>query len=352
MSKKNIREQSLPELKEYFEGMGDKKFRAMQAYEWLWKKNARSFGEMSNLSLELREKLAGEFELNPITVDTTQHSSDGTLKSRFKTYDGHLMEGVLIPTEKRFTACVSSQIGCSLTCRFCATGQMDRIRNLGFDEIYDQVAILNEQCQETYGHGLTNIVYMGMGEPLLNLKELIKAVKCLNQDVGIGQRSQTISTVGLPGKIRELADQQLQTTLAVSLHAANQMLRQQLIPSAEHYPLAKLLSECKEYVAITGRRITFEYVLLSGINDLPGHATELAKILRGFQTHVNLIPYNPIKEADYRRPTEVAINRFAESLQKENIAVSVRYSRGLETDAACGQLRSSSIPREIAPQKA
>src|SRR5690606_32231778 len=165
MLKKRIREQTLPELKSYFESVGDKKFRAIQTYEWLWKKNARSFEDMSNLSKELRQQLETDFLLETIVVDTTQHSSDGTLKSRFRTHDGHLMEGVLIPTEKRYTACVSSQIGCSLTCRFCATGQMERIRNLSFEEIYDQVAILNDQCQEAFAQNLTNIVYMGMGEP-------------------------------------------------------------------------------------------------------------------------------------------------------------------------------------------
>ncbi len=173
---RNIREFSLQQLKDYFESIGDKKFRAMQAYEWLWKKNARSFDEMSNLSLELRKKLAEDFDMNAITVDATQHSADGTLKSRFKTFDGHLIEGVLIPTEKRNTACVSSQIGCSLTCKFCATGMMDRKRNLTFDEIYDQVAMLNEQSEKVYNKKLTNIVYMGMGEPLLNYKNVLKSI--------------------------------------------------------------------------------------------------------------------------------------------------------------------------------
>ena len=207
----------------------------MQAYEWLWKKNVRSFGDMSNLSLELREKLASEFELNPITVDTTQHSSDGTLKSRFKTFDGHLMEGVLIPTEKRFTACVSSQIGCSLTCRFCATGQMDRIRNLGFDEIYDQVAILNEQCQKAFGQNLTNIVYMGMGEPLLNYKNVLKSIDKItaSDSMAMSPRRITVSTAGVAKMIRQLGDDQVRFNLALSLHAADDAKRNEIMPINE-----------------------------------------------------------------------------------------------------------------------
>ena len=224
-----------------------------------------------------------------------------------------------------------------MACDFCATGKGGFTRNLHSYEIVDQVLTV----QEDFGQRVSNVVFMGMGEPLINLSEVVAALKCLNQDVGIGQRSLTVSTVGLPGKIRELAQHQLQVTFAVSLHASNQTLREKLIPSADHYPLEKLFGECREYVKITGRRVTFEYILLAGVNDLPEHALELAQRLRGFQTHVNLIPYNPINEADYQRPSKQSIQNFTELLRRKHIAVSVRYSRGLEADAACGQLRAS-----------
>lgn len=338
--------QSLEQLTTWVEEKGQPSYRGKQLYDWIYQKSVSSLADITVFPKYWRDNLA-DYPLGRSKVHYRSIAPDKTRKYLLRLDDGLIIETVGIPTAKRLTVCVSSQVGCVMACDFCATGKSGFTRNLKFHEIVDQVLTV----QQDFNRRVSHVVFMGMGEPLLNTKELIKAVKCLNQHVGIGQRSQTISTVGLPGKIRELADYQLQATLAVSIHASNQMLREQLIPSAEHYPLTKLLSECKEYVAITGRRITFEYILLSGVNDLPGHATELAKNLRGFQTHVNLIPYNPIKEADYRRPTDMAVDRFAQLLQKENIAVSVRYSRGLEADAACGQLRSSSVPKEIAPQK-
>jgi len=227
-------------------------------------------------------------------------------------------------------------VGCAMNCDFCATGKSGFTRNLKAYEIVDQILTVQEDFQQR----VSNVVFMGMGEPLLNLKEVIAAVKSINQDMGIGQRSVTISTVGLAKKIRELAEYKLQITFAVSLHASNQKLREKLIPTAKHYPLPDLLAECREYVKITGRRVTFEYILLAGVNDLPENALELAKHLRGFQTHVNLIPYNPITEADYQRPNETRINQFVNLLKQQKIAVTVRYSRGLEAEAACGQLKA------------
>jgi len=330
--------QSVEELTAWVKQQGQPSYRGKQLYDWIYQKSVSSLADISVFPKSWRDKL-GDYPLGRSKVHYRSIAPDQTRKYLLRQDDGVIIETVGIPTAKRLTVCVSSQVGCAMNCDFCATGKEGFTRNLKAHEIVEQVLTV----QEDFNRRVSHIVFMGMGEPLLNIRELIQAVKCLNQHVGIGQRSVTISTVGLPGKIRELADHQLQTTLAVSLHASNQMLREKLIPSAKHYPLTKLLSECKQYVAITGRRITFEYILLSGVNDLDGHAAELAKNLRGFQTHVNLIPYNPIKEADYRRPTEAAINRFADLLQKENIAVSVRYSRGLETEAACGQLRSSSI---------
>ncbi len=341
MLKKNIREQSLPELKEYFEGMGDKKFRAMQAYEWLWKKNARSFAEMSNLSLELREKLAVEFDLKPITVDTTQHSSDGTLKSRFKTFDGHLMEGVLIPTEKRFTACVSSQIGCSLTCRFCATGQMDRIRNLGFDEIYDQVAILNEQCQKTYGQNLTNIVYMGMGEPLLNYKNVLKSIDRItaSDSMGMSPRRITVSTAGVAKMIKQLGDDDVRFNLALSLHAADDKKRNEIMPINETNTIDHLVEALNYFYQKTKNDITLEYILFKDKNDSIEDAENLISIYRKVPTHlVNVIEYNPVAGVSFIKPDEDATQRFTDHLAKNRVNVRVRRSRGKDIDAACGQL--------------
>jgi 23S rRNA (adenine2503-C2)-methyltransferase len=268
---------------------------------------------------------------------------DGTVKFLLRLADGHIIETVGMPTYdvsasrlSRLTVCVSSQVGCPMACDFCATGKGGFLRNLEAHEIIDQVLTV----QEDFGQRVSNIVFMGMGEPLLNTDNVLAAVRSLNTDVGIGQRTMTISTVGIPGHIRRLAAHKLQVTLAVSLHASNQPTREALIPSAKHYPLEALLDECRDYVQQTGRRVTFEYILLAGLNDEPEHAAELAHHLRGFQSHVNLIPYNPISEVDYQRPDERRIKAFVRSLQDHRIAVSVRYSRGLEADAACGQLRA------------
>lgn len=325
--------------------MGDKKFRAMQAYEWLWKKNARSFSEMSNLSLELREKLAVEFDLKPISVDTTQHSSDGTLKSRFKTFDGHLMEGVLIPTEKRFTACVSSQIGCSLTCRFCATGQMDRIRNLGFDEIYDQVAILNEQCQKAYGQNLTNIVYMGMGEPLLNYKNVLKSIDKITaaDSMGMSPRRITVSTAGVAKMIRQLGDDQVRFNLALSLHAADDQKRNEIMPINETNTIDHLIEALNYFYQKTKNDITLEYILFKDKNDSIEDANNLISIYRKVPTHlVNVIEYNPVAGVAFVKPDEDATQSFTDHLAKNRVNVRVRRSRGKDIDAACGQLANKS----------
>ena len=246
-NKINIRELGLAELKEYFESIGDKKFRAIQAYEWLWKKNARHFDDMSNLSLDLRKKLAEDFELNAITIDVTQTSSDGTIKSRFKTHDSHLLEGVIIPTEKRNTACVSSQIGCSLSCKFCATGLMERKRNLDFDEIYDQVAILNEQSLKINGNGITNIVYMGMGEPLLNYKNVLKSIERItaSDSMAMSPKRITVSTAGVAKMIKQLGDDKVRFNLALSLHAATDKKRDKIMGTlVRNRPVVGSYSRC------------------------------------------------------------------------------------------------------------
>ncbi|MEO5942930.1 MAG: 23S rRNA (adenine(2503)-C(2))-methyltransferase RlmN [Ferruginibacter sp.] len=339
--KKNIREFSLPELKEYFESIGDKKFRAIQAYEWLWKKNARSFSDMSNLSLDLRKKLAEEFELNSLTVDTTQQSSDGTLKSRFKTYDGHFIEGVLIPTEKRFTACVSSQIGCSLSCKFCATGLMDRKRNLNFDEIYDQIALLNEQCEKTYGQKLSNIVYMGMGEPLLNYKNVLKSIDKItaSDSMGMSPKRITVSTAGVAKMIKQLGDDKVRFNLALSLHAATDKKRNEIMPINETNSVEFLIESLNYFYQQTKNDITLEYVLLQGQNDSLVDAEELIAVYRQIPTHlVNVIEYNAVAGIPFVKSGDDTTQIFTDYLAKNKVNVRVRRSRGKDIDAACGQL--------------
>lgn len=329
---------SLTELTDWVQQQGQPAYRGKQIYQWLYQKGIHSLADISVLPKKWRETVSG-YSLGRSQIHYRSIAPDSTRKYLLRLADGLIIETVGIPHGKRLTVCVSCQVGCPMACDFCATGKGGFTRNLYAYEIIDQVLTV----QEDFGTRVSNVVFMGMGEPLVNLDEVVAAVNSLNQDVGIGARSLTISTVGLPGKIRELAQHKLQVTFAVSLHASNQKLREQLIPSAKHYPLSALLEECREYVQITGRRVSFEYILLSGINDLPKHAQELAKHLKGFQSHVNLIPYNPIEEADYKRPRKKAIEQFKSLLEQERIAVSVRYSRGLEADAACGQLRSSRL---------
>jgi 23S rRNA (adenine2503-C2)-methyltransferase len=339
--KKNIREFSLPGLKEYFESIGDKKYRAIQTYEWLWKKNARSFDEMSNLSLDLRQKLAQEFDLLALTVDASQHSNDGTLKSRFKTYDGHLIEGVLIPTEKRNTACVSSQIGCSLSCAFCATGLMERKRNLGFDEIYDQVALLNEESNRVYGTNLTNIVYMGMGEPLLNYKNVLKSIERItaSDSMAMSPKRITVSTAGVAKMIRQLGDDKVRFNLALSLHAATDEKRNLIMGINETNNIAALVEALNYFYDQTKNDITLEYVLLQGQNDSLEDAAELVKVYRKIPTRlVNVIEYNPVAGIPFIKTDEDSTQVFTDYLMKNNVNVRVRRSRGKDIDAACGQL--------------
>lgn len=333
---------SLSQLTDWVQSQGQPAYRGKQLHQWLYQRGARSLTEISVFPKTWREGLS-DYPLGRSQVDLCRVARDGTRKYLLKLADGLIIETVGIPSQKRLTVCVSSQVGCAMDCTFCATGKGGFLRHLQPWEIVDQVLTVQEDFQERVSH----VVFMGMGEPLANLANVITALGCLNQDVGIGARSLTLSTVGLPHKIRELAEYQLQSTLAVSLHAPNQPLREQLIPLAKQYPLTQLLKDCREYVKLTGRRISFEYILLAGVNDLPEHARELAQALRGFQCHVNLIPYNPINEMDYQRPAEERIQAFQEILTASAIATSVRYSRGLDASAACGQLRAT---RQQQPQ--
>lgn len=331
---------TLAELTEWVKSQGQPAYRGKQLYDWIYARGVRSFSDITVFSKQWREQMAE----TPIGRSTIHHQSvtpDGTRKYLLKLQDGQIIEAVGIPTSSRLTVCVSSQVGCPMGCDFCATGKGGWVRNLTPNEIIDQVLTVQEDFQQR----VSNVVFMGMGEPLLNTENVLAAVRSLNQDVGIGARSITISTVGLRGRIRELAQHHLQSTLAVSLHASNQVMREELIPSALHYPLPELLAECREYVEVTGRRITFEYILLAGLNDSPEDAEELAHHLRGFQTHVNLIPYNPIKEVTYKRPSPQAVRDFVEALESQHITVSIRQTRGLSADAACGQLRATLISK-------
>ncbi|MEL6261211.1 MAG: 23S rRNA (adenine(2503)-C(2))-methyltransferase RlmN [Cyanobacteria bacterium J06626_6] len=335
---------SLASLTEWVVARGQSAYRGKQLHQWIYQRGVRSLDEVTVFSKKWRAEVS-DFPVGRSQLHYRSESPDGTVKYLLRLKDGLILEAVGIPSEKRLTVCVSSQIGCPMGCDFCATGKGGFTRNLETYEIVDQVLTVQEDFQRR----VSNIVFMGMGEPLLNTDNVVAAVRSLNQDVGIGQRMITVSTVGIPGHIRRLAEQQMQITLAVSLHASNQALRKQLIPSAEKYPLAALLDECRDYVKMTGRRVTFEYILLADLNDRPEHAVELASELRGFQSHVNLIPYNPISEVDYQRPSRQRVEGFTQQLKDKGIAVSVRYSRGLEKDAACGQLRASKAAESIAP---
>lgn len=328
---------NLQELTDWVISQGQPAYRGKQLHDWIYHKGARSFEDISVFSKQWRSSVA-HVPIGRSLVHLRSLAPDKTVKYLLQLADGLVVETVGIPTEKRLTVCVSSQVGCAMACDFCATGKGGFTRNLSAGEIVDQVLTVQEDFKRRVSH----IVFMGMGEPLLNTDNVLKAIELLNKDVGIGQRCITLSTVGIRSRIRKLAKYELQVTLAVSLHASNQNLRAELIPSANNYSLTDLIAECKEYVQVTGRRISFEYVLLAGVNDSPRQATELAQLLRGFQCHVNLIPYNPIADADYDRPSPRAIQAFVNALQQQQIAVSVRYSRGLEANAACGQLRATS----------
>ncbi len=338
---KNIRHLSLGDLEQYFETIGEKKFRAKQVHEWLWQKQAMSFADMTNLSKELRQKLGEEFTLPALTIDATQYSADGTIKSRFKTWDGHLVEGVLIPTKTRFTACVSSQIGCSLSCKFCATGYIDRKRNLDFDEIYDQVVLINRQCEKVYDKKLSNIVFMGMGEPLLNYKNVLKAIERITSPDGLGMspRRITVSTAGVAKQIRQLGDDKVKFKLALSLHAANDAKRHEIMPINDSNNIRSLVDALNYFYKQTGNEITFEYILFKNFNDSLKDADELIKVYRQVPADlVNIIEYNPIDFAKFEKPDEEKVEAFMKHLEKNRVNARLRRSRGKDIDAACGQL--------------
>jgi 23S rRNA (adenine2503-C2)-methyltransferase len=296
---------------------------------------------MTNLGKDLRIKLSEHFSLPALTIDTIQQSEDGTIKSRFKTHDNHFVEGVLIPTESRYTACVSSQIGCSLSCRFCATGYMERKRNLDFDEIYDEAVLLNQQTEKTYQKKLSNIVFMGMGEPLLNYKNVLKAIEKITspEGLGMGARRITVSTAGVAKMIRQLGDDQVRFNLALSLHATNDLKRNEIMPINETNNIKALVDALNYFYQKTGNEITFEYILFKDFNDSLRDADELIKIFRQVPAHlVNIIEYNPIDNAKFQKPEEEKVEKFMNHLSKARVNAHLRRSRGKDIDAACGQL--------------
>jgi 23S rRNA (adenine2503-C2)-methyltransferase len=337
----NIRHLTLNDLEDYFESIGDKKFRAKQVYEWIWQKGALSFADMTNLSKELRQRLGDKFTLPALTIDATQYSADGTIKTRFKTWDNHLVEGVLIPTQSRYTACVSSQIGCSLSCKFCATGYMDRQRNLEFDEIYDEVVLINQQCERTYGKKLSNIVFMGMGEPLLNYKKVLKSVERISSPHGLAMspRRIIVSTAGVAKMIKQLGDDKVKFKLALSLHAANDQKRHEIMPINDTNNIRSLVEALNYFYKQTKNEITFEYILFNNFNDGLKDADELIKIYRQVPADlINIIEYNPIDFAEFEKPTEEKTQAFMKYLEKNRVNARLRRSRGKDIDAACGQL--------------
>jgi 23S rRNA (adenine2503-C2)-methyltransferase len=343
----------LSELEDWARRQGQQAFRGRQLHEWIYARGARSLEAITVLPKAWRQQLLQNEGLDEAAVDPGRRligrsqllhrsdAADGTVKLLLGSSDGLGIETVGIPSGDRLTVCVSSQVGCPMACRFCATGKGGLQRSLAPHEIVDQVLSVREAMERRPSH----VVFMGMGEPLLNTEAVLSAIDCLCRDLGMAQRQITVSTVGVPRSLPTLAERALerlgraQFTLAVSLHAPDQRLREELIPTAGSYPIETLLEDCRRYVAHTGRRVSFEYILLGGVNDRPHHAEALARLLRGFQSHVNLIAYNPIEEEEFQRPSPEQVEAFRATLARRHIAVSVRASRGLDQDAACGQLR-------------
>ena len=336
----DIRKKSLEDIKKFFVEKGEKAFRAKQVYEWLWKKSAIDFEDMTNLSKKTRDLLSEKFVINKIEVHESQFSNDKTIKSSFKLHDGHLIEGVLIPAKDRMTACVSSQVGCSLSCKFCATGYMDRKRNLDPAEIYDQVVKIKQQAEQNYNVPLTNIVYMGMGEPLLNYANMMKSIHYITSEEGLNMspRRITVSTAGIAKMITKLGDDEVKFRLAVSLHAANDKKRATIMPINDSNNLKVLIESLEYFYEKTKNRITLEYILFHKFNDTLEDAKELYEVSKKFPCRINIIEYNPIAEADYKNTEQDKIDIFEKYLLDRNVVVNVRRSRGKDIDAACGQL--------------
>jgi 23S rRNA (adenine2503-C2)-methyltransferase len=342
--KKDIRALTKEALRDFFVENGDKAFRGNQVYEWLWSKASHTFENMTNVSKATRAMLEENFVINHIKVDSMQRSKDGTIKNGIKLHDGFIVESVLIPTPKRTTACVSSQVGCSLDCKFCATSRLKRMRNLNPDEIYDQVVAIDKQSRLYHNHKLSNIVFMGMGEPLMNYNNVIKSIEKITSPEGLGMSPKriTVSTSGIPKIIKKMADDAVKFNLAVSLHSAIDEVRTSIMPFNTNFPLDDLRASLEYWYEKTERIITYEYVVWEGINDRKEDIQALVKFCSYVPCKVNLIEYNPIDDGEFQQASSAAINSYISNLEMHDITVNVRRSRGKDIDAACGQLANKS----------
>ncbi len=345
IEKKDIRALSKEQLRDFFVANQDKAFRGNQVYEWLWSKGAHSFEDMTNVSKETRTMLENSFVINHIKVDTMQRSSDGTVKNAVRLHDGLVVESVLIPTNTRTTACVSSQVGCSLDCNFCATARLKRMRNLEPGEIYDQVIAIDKESRLYYNHALSNIVFMGMGEPLMNYNNVLKAIAMITSNEGLGMSPKriTLSTSGVPKMIKKLADDEVKFKLAVSLHSAIDEIRSRIMPFSANFPLSELRESLEYWYHKTKSKITYEYVVWKGINDNKASIDALVKFCKYVPCKVNLIEYNPIDDGEFQQASEESINAYIKALAANDIVAKVRRSRGKDIDAACGQLANKEI---------
>ena len=344
IEKKDIRTISKEQLRDFFVANGDKAFRGNQVYEWLWSKGAHTFEDMTNVSKETRTMLETHFVINHIKVDQMQRSEDGTVKNAVRLHDGLIVESVLIPTETRTTACVSSQVGCSLDCNFCATARLKRMRNLEPGEIYDQVLAIHNESKIYHNRPLSNIVFMGMGEPLMNYNNVIKAIDMITSDEGLGMSPKRImvSTSGIPKMIKKMADDDVKFKLAVSLHSAIDEVRARIMPFSSNFPLKDLRESLEYWYRKTKSKVSYEYVVWKGINDNKEAVAALVKFCKYVPCKVNLIEYNPIDDGEFQQASEESVNLYIKELEKAGIVVKVRRSRGKDIDAACGQLANKS----------
>ncbi|MGB1507074.1 MAG: 23S rRNA (adenine(2503)-C(2))-methyltransferase RlmN [Crocinitomicaceae bacterium] len=339
-TRKLIREQTVEELAEYLKSNNFPSFRAKQIMDWLWKKNVGSFEEMKNIGKNLQEFLNSNFIIDKVSLKDQQISKDKTIKCAFEVDKNSIVEGVLIPTKKRMTACISSQVGCSLACTFCATGRLKLLRNLSAGEIYDQVYHLKNEANTQYQKSLSNIVYMGMGEPLLNYKNVLSSINwiCSEEGLGMSPKRITLSTAGISKMIKKLGDDEVRFNLALSLHAANDEKRNKIMEINESNNLDSLRDALTYFYERTKSRVTFEYIIFDGFNDELSDARELAEFAKCVPCKINIIEYNPIDGEPFKQAQEDKVNQFALFLESLNMIVNVRRSRGKDIDAACGQL--------------
>ena len=340
MAKKNLRSLSEQEIIEFFDAIGQPSYRAKQVDQWLWQKQVKSFSEMTNLPVETRVALNDAFVINQLEIAEEKVSEDGTVKCAIKLHDGNVVEAVLIPAGDRMTACISSQVGCSLNCAFCATGKLKRMRNLEPDEIFDQVVAIKAMAKKYFNQPLTNIVFMGMGEPLLNYRHVMTSIDRITNDIGLGMASRriTVSTAGIDKMIRKLAEDKVKFRLALSLHAANDEKRSQIMPINDQNKLDSLVEAISLFHENTRNRITFEYIIFKDFNDSLKDAQELVNFCRKVPGRVNIIEYNPIGDERFHQADPDKVDLFAAHLEKNGVVVNIRRSRGKDIDAACGQL--------------